>query len=123
MKNFYQILGIERTATSDEIKKVYRRLSMKYHPDKNPGNKKSEEMFKEINEANEILSDSGKRQVYDNNLRQKEINSQSFASNIQKENSKTNWMAAVSILIILVVSIVATAIINSKYKKEELAEA
>jgi DnaJ-class molecular chaperone len=123
MKNVYQIFGIARTATSDEIKRVYRKLSMKYHPDKNPGNKKSEEIFKEINEANEILSDAGKRQVYDDNLRQEEINSQTFANTIQKENSKTNWAAAVSILIILVVSIVATAIIYSKYKKEKLAEA
>lgn len=63
-KDYYKILGVERNATEDEIKKAYRKLAMKYHPDRNPGNKSAEDKFKEINEANEVLSDSQKRARY-----------------------------------------------------------
>lgn len=64
-KDFYSVLGIQRSATADEIKKSYRKLAMQYHPDKNPGNKKSEEKFKEITEAYDTLSDPQKRKNYD----------------------------------------------------------
>lgn len=64
-KDFYSVLGVSRTANGDEIKKAYRKLAMKYHPDKNPGDKKAEEQFKEISEAYEVLSDDKKRQMYD----------------------------------------------------------
>jgi curved DNA-binding protein len=64
-KDYYKILGVEKTATKDEIKKAYRKLAMKYHPDRNPGNKVSEEKFKEITEAHEVLSDAEKRKKYD----------------------------------------------------------
>lgn len=64
-KDYYQILGVSKTASTDEIKKAYRKLAVKYHPDKNPGNKQMEEKFKEINEANEVLSDPEKRKKYD----------------------------------------------------------
>lgn len=64
-KDFYQLLGVSRSATADEIKKAYRKLAMQYHPDKNPGNKKAEEKFKEISEAYEVLSDTDKRKNYD----------------------------------------------------------
>jgi DnaJ-class molecular chaperone len=64
-KNYYSILGIEKTASDEDIKKAYRRLAMKYHPDRNQGNPQSEEKFKEINEAYECLSDSSRRQAYD----------------------------------------------------------
>ena len=60
-KDYYKILGVEKSATQDEIKKAYRKLAMKYHPDRNPGNKSAEEKFKEITEANEVLSDPEKR--------------------------------------------------------------
>lgn len=64
-KDYYKILGIDKTATQDEIKKAYRKLAVKYHPDKNPGDKSAEEKFKEISEANEVLSDPDKRKLYD----------------------------------------------------------
>lgn len=64
-KDYYKILGVEKSATQDEIKKAYRKLAMKYHPDRNPGNKSAEEKFKEITEANEVLSDPDKRKKYD----------------------------------------------------------
>jgi curved DNA-binding protein len=64
-KDYYKILGVSKNATQDEIKKVFRKLAIKYHPDKNPGDKKAEEKFKEINEANEVLGDAEKRKKYD----------------------------------------------------------
>ncbi len=64
-KDFYEVLGINRDATDDEIKKAYRKLAMKFHPDRNPDNPKAEEQFKEAKQAYEILSDAGKRTAYD----------------------------------------------------------
>jgi curved DNA-binding protein len=64
-KDYYKILGISKSATEEEIKKAYRKMAVKYHPDKNPGNKQAEEKFKEINEANDVLSDPEKRKKYD----------------------------------------------------------
>ncbi len=64
-KDYYKIIGVEKTATQDEIKKAYRKLAVKYHPDKNPGDKKSEDKFKEINEAYDVLGDVEKRKKYD----------------------------------------------------------
>lgn len=64
-KDYYQILGVSKNATQEEIKSAFRKLAMKYHPDKNPGNKEAEAKFKEINEAYEVLSDPQKRKLYD----------------------------------------------------------
>lgn len=64
-RDYYEILGVSKTATADEIKKAYRKVAMKYHPDKNPGDKEAEEKFKEAAEAYEVLSDANKRQQYD----------------------------------------------------------
>jgi curved DNA-binding protein len=64
-KDYYKVLGVDKKASQDEIKKAYRKLAIKYHPDKNPGNKEAENKFKLINEANEVLSDPEKRKKYD----------------------------------------------------------
>jgi curved DNA-binding protein len=64
-KDYYKVLGLEKNASPDEVKKSFRKLAVKYHPDKNPGDKAAEEKFKEINEANEVLSDPEKRKKYD----------------------------------------------------------
>jgi curved DNA-binding protein len=63
--DYYSILGVSKNATNDEIKKAYRKLAVKYHPDKNAGKKEAEEKFKQINEAYEVLSDAEKRKKYD----------------------------------------------------------
>ena len=63
--DYYEVLGVSRSASQDEIKKAYRKLAMKFHPDRNPGDKESEEKFKQSTEAYEVLSDSNKRQIYD----------------------------------------------------------
>src|SRR6187455_1186865 len=64
-KDYYKILGVAKTASTDDIKKAFRKLAVKYHPDKNQGDKVAEEKFKEISEANEVLSDPDKRKKYD----------------------------------------------------------
>ena len=65
MADYYEILEVERTATEGEIKKAYRKLAIKYHPDKNPGDKEAESKFKEIAQAYEVLGNAEKRQMYD----------------------------------------------------------
>ncbi len=64
-RDYYEILGVAKNATADDIKKAYRKLAMKYHPDRNPGSKEAEEKFKEAKEAYEILAEDDKRQAYD----------------------------------------------------------
>ncbi|XP_037960436.1 dnaJ homolog subfamily C member 5 homolog isoform X1 [Teleopsis dalmanni] len=64
--SLYEILGLPKTATAEEIKKTYRKLALKYHPDKNPDNVEAAEKFKEVNRAHSILSDQTKRNIYDN---------------------------------------------------------
>src|SRR5271166_5403713 len=64
-QDYYEVLGVARDAKADEIRKTYRKLARKYHPDLNPGDKSAEERFKKVQEAYDVLSDAKKRQVYD----------------------------------------------------------
>src|SRR6201993_67067 len=64
-KDYYEILGVKKSASAEDVRKAFRKLARKYHPDVNPGDKKAEEKFKEISEANEVLSDPKKRKIYD----------------------------------------------------------
>src|SRR5215813_8731085 len=64
-KDYYGILGVKKSASSEEIRKAFRKLARKYHPDVNPGDKKAEERFKDLSEANDVLSDPKKRKIYD----------------------------------------------------------
>tara|TARA_B100000749_G_scaffold122825_1_gene93925 strand:- start:175740 stop:176714 length:975 start_codon:yes stop_codon:yes gene_type:complete len=66
VKDYYKILGVGRDATATDIKKAYRKMAVKYHPDKNPGNKNAEERFKEVTEAYQVLSDPEKKRMFDN---------------------------------------------------------
>ncbi|MDB9474215.1 DnaJ C-terminal domain-containing protein [Dolichospermum circinale] len=85
-RDYYEILGVPKDASSEEIKKVYRRLARQYHPDLNPGNKEAEEKFKTIGEAYEILSDSSRRSQYDQFSRYWQQNG--FTGNKQTPKSK-----------------------------------
>src|SRR5712664_4662173 len=64
-KDYYDVLGVKKSASVDEIRKAFRKLARKHHPDVNPGDKSAEEKFKAISEANEVLSDPKKRKIYD----------------------------------------------------------
>src|ERR1700752_5314365 len=64
-KDYYGLLGVKKTATAEDIRKAFRKLARKYHPDVNPGDKKAEEKFKEISEANDVLIGKKKRKIYD----------------------------------------------------------
>ena len=84
MKNYYDILNVERMASVTEIKKSYRKLAIKYHPDKNRGDKKAEEKFKEIAQAYEVLSDTKKRAIYD------QIGHEAFTNKSKYSGSSSN---------------------------------
>jgi curved DNA-binding protein len=88
-KDYYKTLGVDKNATQDAIKKAFRKLAVKYHPDKNQGNKAAENQFKEVNEANEVLSDPEKRKQYDElgvNWKQQQQHAQSQAQNRSRQS-------------------------------------
>ncbi|NDA69923.1 MAG: molecular chaperone DnaJ, partial [Betaproteobacteria bacterium] len=64
-RDYYEVLGVAKNGSDDDIKKAYRKLAMKFHPDRNPGDKTAEDKFKELNEAYAVLSDAQKRETYD----------------------------------------------------------
>ena len=78
-RDFYEILGLTKGATDDDIKKAYRKLAMKYHPDRNLDDSSAEEKFKEVKEAYEILSDAQKRAAYRQNMQKLAANAQAQA--------------------------------------------
>jgi curved DNA-binding protein len=84
-KDYYKVLGVDKKASQEEIKKAYRKLAVKHHPDKNPGDKKAEEKFKEINEANDVLGDAAKRKKYDD-LGENWQNQQAHASDFGRRS-------------------------------------
>ncbi len=87
MVDYYKVLGLERNATTDDIVKAYRNLAKQYHPDRNIGNKESEEKFKQIQEAYDVLSDDEKKHQYDNPFSHVNVNFDIFKqASIQKGN-------------------------------------
>lgn len=92
--NYYQILGLQRDVSQEEIKKAYRRIAKQYHPDSNPGNREAEKKFKEASEAYEVLSNEEKRKNYDHKLiaEQKKSTGESFANffGFRPSDSKTD---------------------------------
>lgn len=92
--NYYQILGLQRDVSQEEIKKAYRRIAKQYHPDSNPGNREAEKKFKEASEAYEVLGNEEKRENYDHKLiaEQKKSTGESFANffGFRPSDSKTD---------------------------------
>ena len=84
MSNYYETLGVAKTATADEIKKAYRTLAFKYHPDRNPGNAEAEEKFKQISAAYDVLGDEAKRRQYDMGYSTDSYSSSQTAGNQQE---------------------------------------
>ncbi len=92
MLNYYQILGVSQTATSSEIKTAFKKLAIQHHPDKNPNNKESEETFKLINEAYQVLNDAYKKSIYDQKLFYREdINTKTFQKQTQNSATKKTY--------------------------------
>lgn len=96
MTDYYEILGVSKNATADEIKKAYRTLAFKYHPDRNAGNKEAEDKFKKINAAYDVLGDAAKRRNYDLGANQnyQSYQNQNTYSNAQYQNAYEDFYSA-----------------------------
>ena len=97
MKNYYKILQLEPTATQEEIKKSFRKLAKKFHPDVNKNNPKAEEVFKEMNEAYGILSDETKKAEYDNRLfakQEQKVSNDFQKTHFQNRTKRTQYSAS-----------------------------
>jgi curved DNA-binding protein len=91
-RDYYKTLGVSRDASQDEIKKAYRKLAVKYHPDKNPDDKETENLFKEINEAYEVLKDPGKRKKYDQlGANWKQYENSDFTRGQKSDFGRSGW--------------------------------
>ena len=90
VRNYYEMLGINKNASSSEIKKAYRTLAIKYHPDRNLGNKAAEEKFKDINEAYEILSDQTRRVQYDQSISKRNFVNKTGLGNFGRNNGSAD---------------------------------
>ena len=90
VRNYYEMLGVNKNASSSEIKKAYRTLAIKYHPDRNLGNKAAEEKFKDINEAYEVLSDQTRRVQYDQSISRKNFIDKTGFGNFGRNNTANN---------------------------------
>ena len=102
IKDYYYILGLARNASQDEIKKAYRKLSIKFHPDKNDGDKFFEERFKDINEAYETLVDATKRKIYDDRLKESDTTTQTtYSPPPKKKPARQKLYAFLGALVLL----------------------
>lgn len=118
-KNYYELLGVKCNATVEEIKKAYRKLAQKWHPDKNNGSKIAEEMFKQIKAAYDELIDAAKRKVYDLKLKAERIAREQFSQQEHKSES-FDWLsvlfkvAAIMLVVFMIAGIVSSFTNNSK---------
>jgi curved DNA-binding protein CbpA len=110
IKDYYYILGIARNASQDEIKKAYRKLSTKFHPDKNDGDKFFEERFKDINEAYETLVDATKRKIYDDRLKESDTTTQTTYSPPPKKKPARQKLYAILGAIVLLGPLIRFAV-------------
>lgn len=119
IKDYYNVLGVAVTATAEEIKKAYRALANKLHPDKNPGDKLAEEKFKAISEANEILSNTSKRASYDNQLREEAVRNEQIKRQKEQATRRKSFadnfapLAAI-VLIFIAIGVVISSVTSSK---------
>lgn len=133
MKNYYQILGVKYNATTDEIKKTYRKLAMKFHPDRNPNDMEAEEQFKKITDAYEHLSNDEKRSIHDFKLQeerrlwQEEQTQEKTAAQRAKTqqpiyafNSNVNWGWVFTTFIFLIFGIVIILSLALENKNNKL---
>ena len=89
MKNYYEILGVDRDASQQQIKAAYRELSKKYHPDLSDGSKESDTIFKEVQEANSVLKDATSRQAYDSRWKESQQNQADTSGSFTQQNDRT----------------------------------